>query len=174
VRKFVSPQYPFVARVYHLAGSVTVRVEVGPDGRVLSAKGSGSAPVLIEAAERNVKQWQFDVPKEGPYPVVGNVVYDFKLAGKPSGSVGLTTVEFIPPNHVNVVDQPTSEKVPEPIPAEGIIEPGGRGPWMTHLLEDCYSKHCASRATGPIDQVPLRELIDCYSKHCEQELREAR
>jgi hypothetical protein len=41
------------------------------------------------------------------------------------------------------------------------------------MFRDCYAKHCANQATGPIDQVPLRELIDCFSKHCEQELKDS-
>jgi len=171
VLKFVSPEYPGVARLYHLAGRVNVTVQVGPDGRVVNAKGSGSAPVLVEAAERNVALWQFHVPNKGPYPVVGTIVFDFMLTGKPS-TQGLTTVEFTAPNHVNVVDQPAYEDVPQPIPAEGIEEPPSRGPGLLQMFRDCYSKHCANQATGPIDQVPLRELIDCYSKHCEQELKD--
>ena len=168
VQAFVAPQYPFAGRVYHLAGQVNVAIAVGPNGRAVTATGSGAAPPLIEAAERNVRQWRFKVPKNGPYPVVSAVVYDFKLTGKPS-IVGLTTVEFVPPNHVNVVDQPVSESAPEPIPAEGIVEHTGHEPRLLQLLRHCYSKHCANQVAGPVDQVPLRELIDCYSKHCEGE-----
>jgi len=168
VEEFVAPRYPFDARVYHLAGQVNVAIAVGPNGRAVSAKGSGAPPLLVEAAERNVRQWQFKIPKNGPYPVMSAVVYDFKLIGKPS-IVGLTTVEFVPPNHVNVVDQPVSEKVPEPIPAEGIVERTSHEPRLLQLLRDCYSKHCANQAAGPVDEVSLRELIDCYSKYCEGE-----
>jgi TonB family protein len=167
VLKFVSPQYPHAARLYHLTGLVNVEVKVGTDGKVLSAKGSGSAPVLVKAAERNVTQWQFGIPKKGPYPVVRTVVYEFKLQGKPS-SVGLTTAEFRSPDRVIVVDQPAFESVPDfskKIIDDDLNDPEPR---LLQMFRDCYAKHCATQATGPVDQVSLRELIDCYSKHCEQ------
>ena len=170
IEKFVSPQYPLLARVHHVTGSVDVRVEIGPEGRVVNAKGSGRSPVLVETAEQNARQWQFKVPKAGPFPLTRTIIYDFRLVGTPS-LVGLTTAEFVPPNHLRVIDQPASEKVPEPIPPGGIAEPTGYEPRLLERLRDCYSKHCGSQATGPIDQVPLRELIDCYSKHCQQDLQ---
>ncbi len=168
VAKFVSPQYPFVARVNRLMGSVSLRIEIGADGRVLSARGSGRSPILVEAAERNVRLWQFNIPKAGSLPVVRTIAYDFRLVGKPS-LVGLTTVEFIPPSLVRVVDQPAWESAPEAIPPEGIPEPTSHEPRLLQLLRECYVEHCANQSSGPIDQVPLRELIDCYSKHCERQ-----
>jgi TonB family protein len=170
VRRFVPPQYPFMARVYQVEGSVTVEVEVAPDGRVVGVEGSGSNPILVEAAQRNVAQWQFEAPQKGSFPVRQTIIYEFKLEGKPT-RVGLTTIEFPAPNRVSVIDQPTSAKPPEPIPPEGIPEPND-GPRLLELLRDCYSRHCENQATGPIDRVPVGKLIDCYSKHCEQESKD--
>lgn len=165
VAKFVSPQYPYVARVYHLTGLVNLRVQIGPDGKVVSAKGSGAAHVLVDAGERNVSQWQFHVPRSGLFPVVLTVVYDFKLVGKPS-VVGLTKAELISPNRVCIEDQPVSEHVPEGIPAGGILDCSSEDCVDILVLRDCYSKHCANQTTGPTDKVSLRELFDCFSKHC--------
>jgi hypothetical protein len=109
---------------------VNLIVQIGANGRAISAKGSGSIPVLVEAAERNVMEWEFELPKAGPFPVVRTIVYDFRLIGRPS-MVGFTTTEVIRPDRVRVEDQPASEKVPEGIP------PGG--------IEDCFSENCRLR-----------------------------
>jgi len=171
VRELVPPQYPGVARLYHLAGSVNVRVEVGPDGKVLSAKGSGSAPVLVEAAERNVALWQFDVPKKGPYPIVRTIIYDFRLTGKPS-TQGLTSVEFTAPNHVTVVDQPFSERIPESIiPGERIDDRFDFDTLLPALLEHFRDDYKRCHGTAPSPDLTLGQLID-ESKHCEQELKD--
>lgn len=168
--RYVLPEYPYVARVYHLTGSVSVRVEVGPDGKVVRALGSGSSPLLIETAERNVRGWQFHVSKGMSLPAVCTIYYDFKLAGKASER-GLTTVEFAPPNRLTVVDQPAFERVPEPGSPGGIPEPTIYEPRLLQRFQICYSKHCSNQAMGSIEQVPLTALVDCFSKYCEQDLR---
>src|SRR5512147_2553624 len=62
VLHLVVPQYPHLARSARLQGSVQVEVEVGTDGRVTSAAGSGAHKLLVQAAEQNVRQWIFSSP----------------------------------------------------------------------------------------------------------------
>ena len=173
VAKYVLPEYPYVARVYHLTGSVSVRVEVGPDGKVVRAVGSGSSAVLTETAERNVRGWQFHIPKAVSRPAACTVYYEFKLVGKASER-GLTTVELAPPNRLTVVDQPAFERVPEPVSPGGIPEPTSYEPKLLQQFQICYSKHCSNQATSSIEQVPLHDLVDCFSKYCEQDLKAGR
>lgn len=169
VRSFVAPQYPYLARVHHEAGTVNVRVEVGPDGKVISAKGSGAVAALVEAAERNATLWQFEAPKQGPHPVAQTITYDFKLRGKPS-QVGLTTVQIITANHVVVVDQPAFEKVPEPIPPEGIQDRFDFETLVPELLEDFREGYRTCHGTSPPPGLTLGQLIDDH-KRCEQQRR---
>jgi hypothetical protein len=113
VETIAPPEYPNWARVYQLTGSVTVRVEVGPKGNALNAQGSGAPAVLVEAAERSALRSEFAVSRRAVFPVTATIVYDFVLVGKPSAG-GLTKVQFDPPNHVRVEDQPTAEHPPLP------------------------------------------------------------
>src|SRR5437660_1549114 len=65
IEKIAEPEYPLRARYEKLQGTVTVRVEIGPDGKVTFAEGSGAPEVLVKAAEENARQWVF-----GPFPAV--------------------------------------------------------------------------------------------------------
>ena len=63
-RKIV-PQYPDVARRWHLAGTVKMTATVAPDGAVKSVKTLGGNAVFVLAAEEAVKQWKYEhSPKE--------------------------------------------------------------------------------------------------------------
>jgi TonB family protein len=65
VTRKVVPQYPDVARRWHLAGTVKMTATVAPDGAVKSVKTLGGNAVFVLAAEEAVKQWKYELsPKE--------------------------------------------------------------------------------------------------------------
>jgi TonB family protein len=57
------PEYPLEARTERIQGTVVVEVQIGVNGKVLWAQGSGAKPVLVQAAEQNARQWVY-----GPFP----------------------------------------------------------------------------------------------------------
>jgi len=59
VRKRVTPDYPELARRVNLTGKVKIEVVIAADGRVMSTHSLGGHPVLVEAAEKAIKQWRF-------------------------------------------------------------------------------------------------------------------
>jgi periplasmic protein TonB len=55
----VDPQYPAVARLARIAGTVELRAIIGPDGRVRSVEVLSGSPLLARAAEEAVWQWRY-------------------------------------------------------------------------------------------------------------------
>ena len=89
VQHIANPVYPQGALVQNIQGTVTVSVVIGADGKVLLAQGSGAHPLLVEAAEKNVRDWVFGpFPSVAEFPIYHTVTYVFKLEGPPL-SVGL-------------------------------------------------------------------------------------
>ena len=68
VRNLAVPEYPRLAVMARIQGEVKVEVEIGTDGKVLSAKArvpSGApkpAELLSRAAEKNIIGWIFEPP----------------------------------------------------------------------------------------------------------------
>ncbi|MGB6431774.1 MAG: TonB family protein [Candidatus Acidiferrales bacterium] len=65
----VTPQYPDVARQAGVEGTVTLRVEIGPDGAVEDIEPVSGPPLLERAAAEAVAQWRY-----APTLVDGNAV----------------------------------------------------------------------------------------------------
>jgi hypothetical protein len=63
VAHMVEPDYPVPARMRNVQGTVELGVTIDMDGKVSDAFGSGADPILIEAAEKNARQWIW-----GPFP----------------------------------------------------------------------------------------------------------
>lgn len=60
IARFVAPTYPPLARQVMMAGTVGIMLEVGTDGIISDLKvTSSSHPLLVQEAERTVRQWQF-------------------------------------------------------------------------------------------------------------------
>jgi len=55
----VQPQYPEIARVARISGTVELRAIIGRDGRVRSVEVLSGSPLLIAAAEAAVRQWRY-------------------------------------------------------------------------------------------------------------------
>jgi hypothetical protein len=83
---WVAPVYPAIAEAAHLQGDVILKVELGPDGLVRSAKPiSGPAMLRLVTADA-LKQWRYQPFRRGnaETAVTGNVLVSFTLGDKPA------------------------------------------------------------------------------------------
>jgi TonB family protein len=55
----VDPEYPVIAKDQHAEGTVRLNVTVGPDGIVRGVALLGGPRLLVDAAERAVRQWRY-------------------------------------------------------------------------------------------------------------------
>jgi TonB family protein len=112
VKHMVVPVYPRLAWFAQLQGTVNVDIEVGADGRVMSARATGTHKLLDQAAEENVRNWLF-----APTNVVGasatklTVQYVYKLEGKKQHELSTPEITLDLPNSITIVAPP-----PEPEP----------------------------------------------------------
>jgi TonB family protein len=61
----VIPQYPTLARSMNLQGVVRADVLVAPDGKVKFIDVKGGHPVLVDAAQRALRDWRWEpAPRE--------------------------------------------------------------------------------------------------------------
>jgi TonB family protein len=97
-----------------LEGTVTVVIEIGSDGRVISAKASGPSKLLERASEENARHWTFSGPptRLGSGSRQTKITYVYKLEGKPQYYDPPPTVVLDLPERVEITSQP-----PEPQPA---------------------------------------------------------
>jgi len=77
----VNPEYPALLKAAGIEGVVWMRVTIGVDGTVMSAKADKSTnedfiPATLEA----VKQWKFEAAKKDGQPVVSEVMIPFKFS----------------------------------------------------------------------------------------------
>ena len=64
IRKFVSPDYPNVARLAQVSGDVHLAVKLADDGRVEAVDVRTGPPILASYARKNVLTWQFTCPQK--------------------------------------------------------------------------------------------------------------
>lgn len=77
---FVSPDYPEIARISHLEGTVIVKVLVGPDGRVLEAQIlQGVHSMLNEQALKAARKCRFKPGKQRNIPVKAWMAIPFRF-----------------------------------------------------------------------------------------------
>ena len=79
--KRVPPQYPQLAEVAHIQGTVLLAVTITESGSVTDVKAVSGHPILIQSAMDAVKQWEFDPFMEDgkPVPVQASIKVDFQL-----------------------------------------------------------------------------------------------
>jgi periplasmic protein TonB len=79
----VKPQYPPIARNAHVQGSVVLQAIIGKDGKVKNVRVISGHPMLAQAAENAVKQWQYKpyVLNGQPVEIDTNITVNFTLAG---------------------------------------------------------------------------------------------
>jgi len=70
-----SLQYPRIAWQARIDGIVKVKIHISAEGKVLSASATSGHRVLQDAAENNVKRWEFARGHEQDI----DVVYEFRL-----------------------------------------------------------------------------------------------
>ena len=73
----ITPDYPPVARQMNITGKVKIQAVVEPDGHVKSTHAVGGSPLLIQAAERALKDWKFE-----PSPKETTEVVEFDFTGQ--------------------------------------------------------------------------------------------
>jgi TonB family protein len=73
VRKILSrvpPQYPSLARSMNIKGSVRAVALVAPNGTVKSVEVKGGHPVLVEEAQKALRQWKFEPASKESYEII--------------------------------------------------------------------------------------------------------
>lgn len=55
----IEPQYPAIARIARVSGSVELRAIIGRDGSVSSIEVLSGNPLLARAAAEAVRQWRY-------------------------------------------------------------------------------------------------------------------
>jgi periplasmic protein TonB len=74
ISRRVLPDYPPIARAMNITGKVKLEAVVEPDGHVKSTRPVGGSPLLIESAEKALKNWKFE---PGPKETTEVVEFDF-------------------------------------------------------------------------------------------------
>jgi TonB family protein len=105
VKHIEAPQYDDIARAAHVTGVVTLAVTIDVDGQVTQVSRVSGPDILSKSAQENVKKWSFD--NRSKAPVVLNMIYDYRILGKPSAKV-VTSATFDLPGHVTVIVDPVS------------------------------------------------------------------
>lgn len=79
--KFVKPEYPDKALLWHIEGPVQLEIAIDRDGTVTTVRPLSGNPILIQAAELAVQQWHYSPSTREQMPVaaVTQVGFDFKL-----------------------------------------------------------------------------------------------
>jgi TonB family protein len=103
VKYIAPPIYPTIARTANLQGTVKIKVEVGPNGKVTSAKASGAHELLDHVAEENLREWTFD-PSETGYKL--NVTYVFRMEGEATDYAMPPRIILELPGRVEIIAQP--------------------------------------------------------------------
>jgi periplasmic protein TonB len=55
----IQPDYPRIATLIHLSGTVLLRATIGTDGEVRDVEVVSGSPILAEAAVKAVRQWRY-------------------------------------------------------------------------------------------------------------------
>jgi TonB family protein len=94
--------YPLVAYQARISGEVVVMAQIDSEGRVQVPVRPLGHPLLVQAAEENIKTWRF---QRGPGSEL-RVTYRFRLDGEPRYDYPLSVCKFDLPNSVTVVTPP--------------------------------------------------------------------
>jgi TonB family protein len=97
-----SPVYPKVAYQARINGDVVVLAQIDSEGRVQVPVRPPGNPLLVQAAEENIKTWRF---QSGPGSQL-KVTYHFRLEGEPTFDYPSSVCKFDLPNSVTVVTPP--------------------------------------------------------------------
>src|SRR5258706_16147547 len=98
--------YPPVARQARIAGDVVLMAQIGSDGSVSIPVRRSGHPLLLQAAENNLKTWKFQTGE----PQEMAITYHFKLNEQSSGSAQTKCV-FDLPDSVTIYSDPPPVKI---------------------------------------------------------------
>jgi hypothetical protein len=121
--QMVAPAYPITAQSNNVEGVVDVIIQVGMDGRVLSAsegaEGYGVNRDLVTEALENARQWVWGpFPKKFQFPWYHNIQYVFKLQGKPTHlPIRPPIVKTRLPDKIEIIAVPCYKTYFDPEPA---------------------------------------------------------
>ncbi len=83
VRHIVVPEYPYLARLAYVTGSVHMTIQVRPDGTVATAtateKDNTAFKFLVDESEKNVRQWLFCSSDPSSEAHTLTITYNYKL-----------------------------------------------------------------------------------------------
>jgi TonB family protein len=99
VESLVYPKLAYQARVI---GDVVVLAQIDSEGRVQVPFRPPGHPLLVQAAEENIKTWRFQTGSGSQL----KVTYHFKLEGEPAYDYPSSVCKFDLPNSVTVVTPP--------------------------------------------------------------------
>jgi hypothetical protein len=103
VRRFISPDYPDVARLAQFSGDVRLLAKVSEDGRVETVDVLSGAPILAKYAQENLLTWHFtNLPKEEKL----DVVYHYRLRGPKIHGPVIPSVSLESPTEVVIISNP--------------------------------------------------------------------
>jgi TonB family protein len=79
--KRVAPVYPSEAKAARVRGNVVLSVTIDKEGRVADVRGIGGHPLLLEAAQIAVAQWEYKpmIVSDQPMKVITEVEVNFAL-----------------------------------------------------------------------------------------------
>lgn len=110
VRRFVVEEYPNIARLAWLQGTVQMEVHIDKSGNVSEATAVNDAdPILAIWALSSVKQWTFGHPTSLPAKLTISFHYSFK--GESVDLSGLTNISTKLPYEVNIRTKPPPENL---------------------------------------------------------------
>lgn len=113
VLQITNPDYPTPARYENLQGTVEIHVNIGPDGRVTYAEGSGAPDILVKAAEENARSWIFGpFPPVFEFPAHHNIQYVYKLDGNKTVIAFRPTVRTFLPDRIEISATPLVSDYP--------------------------------------------------------------
>jgi hypothetical protein len=93
--------YPLIARLSHTQGTAIANVQLNKKGEVVDVSTSGS-PMLSDEVNKSLKGWKFQCDSCDR----ANIIFEFKLEGKPRDANPETFITFDLPGRVTVVTQP--------------------------------------------------------------------
>lgn len=84
--KQIYPDYPELARIMQITGSVNVAIAIDRKGNVATARAVSGPEILRAAAVAAARAWKFSQTKVWGRPVEGSriLTFNFKLGGKPT------------------------------------------------------------------------------------------
>lgn len=110
VREWPLPGYPLDARLNGVQCVVLVAVWIGSNGKVISVRGSGVDPLLVEFAEKNARRWMGGpLGWRAKLPINRTAEYDYQLYRSPSYVVTFTRATMTSPDRVEILSRPVAD-----------------------------------------------------------------